>query len=108
MPQGRGAHLTWPGTATGEAPWGRDDQRRDQRGAASADDQCSSVVRACREEGIKKTKHYNRRNHKKNTETTKLGTVKETQRVRGGGKTANGVRTEEGPKKNTRKQPTQS
>ena len=33
--RGRGAHLAWPGTAKGNAPRGREDQRREQRGAVT-------------------------------------------------------------------------
>ena len=56
MTQGRGAALISPGTVKGKASRGPGDQRRDLGGAATADLQCSNVMRACREEGKKTTR----------------------------------------------------
>ena len=70
--QGRGAGPAWPGTAKGKTSRGPEDRSRDQRGAATAHDQWSSVVPACREEQKKqedrpkkenrRTRHSKRKN----------------------------------------------
>ena len=88
MTLGRGADLAWPRIAKGNAPGGGEDRRREPRGAATAEDQCSSVVRACREEGKKKQEITNRA---------------QTHRGEWGAEASHGLRTEERPKEDQKK-----
>ena len=88
MTRGRSAHLAWPETAKGNAPRGRGGQRREQRGSATADDQCSRDVRACKEEG------------KKNRSNRKLRARAKTHRGKRGGRQPRGMHRRKAPQKN--------